>query len=175
MAGKNEVMEWLRDAYAMEKAVEETLENHAKEAAANPILAHGLLDHLKETREHAAMIRLCLESNGESIPPLKAALGDAAGNLHNLSIAWAQEELLKNCLTDYATEHFEIACYRGLIAAAERAGLGDVVAVCQGILAEEEEMADWVGHQIPLVAERFIDRQEARRKEDQPRRRAAGG
>ncbi len=54
-------------------------------------------------------------------------------------------------LADYASEHFEIACYRSLIAAAEEAGKPQVAEVCSEILEDEEAMADWIEEQIPEV------------------------
>ena len=84
--------------------------------------------------------------------------------------------IIGNFLGDYAAERFEIACCNLRIAAADKAGMNDVAAVCRGILAEEEEMAEWVGHRVPLITKQVVDQREARHeKEDQPRRRAASG
>jgi ferritin-like metal-binding protein YciE len=73
------------------------------------------------------------------------------GGIESLATAPFKDELVKNALMDYASEHFEIACYRALIVAAREAGRDDVVKVCERILAEEEDMARWFEHQIPTV------------------------
>jgi ferritin-like metal-binding protein YciE len=58
-------------------------------------------------------------------------------------------------------EHFEIACYRGLITAAEELGEGRVADTCRRILRDEEQMAAWLQEQVPTVVEGYIVRQAA--------------
>jgi ferritin-like metal-binding protein YciE len=48
------------------------------------------------------------------------------------------DELVKNSLADYATGHFEIACYKALRAAAEAEGESGVVRVCDDIMQGRE-------------------------------------
>jgi ferritin-like metal-binding protein YciE len=61
----------------------------------------------------------------------------------------AKDELIKNTLHDYGTEHFEIACYTSLSAAAEDLGDQETARVCQEILRDEEAMANFLFQQIP--------------------------
>jgi ferritin-like metal-binding protein YciE len=64
--------------------------------------------------------------------------------------------VLKNFLADYATEHFEIACYRALIVAANEAGHPRIATVCERILAEEEDMAEWIGKNLPAAVQEVM-------------------
>jgi ferritin-like metal-binding protein YciE len=67
------------------------------------------------------------------------------------STAMFTDELMKNLLADYASEHFEIAAYTALIRAAEEAGESEVVALLEENLREEEQMAQWLFDRIPEV------------------------
>lgn len=75
-----------------------------------------------------------------------------------MSTATAEDKMIKNSLADYATEHFEIASYRALIAAADAVGEEETARVCEEIL-KEEEMAKWVNNEIPRLVKAYITSQ----------------
>jgi ferritin-like metal-binding protein YciE len=68
-----------------------------------------------------------------------------------MSTALARDELVKNALHDYATEYFEMASYKSLIAAAQDIGDQETVNVCQQILQDEESMAAFLDQQLPII------------------------
>jgi ferritin-like metal-binding protein YciE len=88
---------------------------------------------------------------GGSVSSGKAWFSNLMGKVKGVSTGMASDELVKNMLADYATEHFEMACYRSLIAAGEELGLPAVVEVCTQNLAEEQAMEDWIEDQIAEV------------------------
>ena len=61
------------------------------------------------------------------------------------------DETVQNALANYATEHFEIACYRALSEAAHTARQEHVAQVCGENLRDEQEMADWLSGQLPKI------------------------
>ncbi len=69
---------------------------------------------------------------------------------------------MKNFLSDYAAEHFEIACYTSLIAAAEELGHPQIAAICRDILRDEEAMAQWLKENIPEITRLYLQHQTAR-------------
>ena len=74
-------------------------------------------------------------------------------------MAVSQDEVIKNTLEDYATEHFEIASYTSLIATAQVVGDMETVRICQEILRDEESMQNWLLQQIPTVTQQFLGQQ----------------
>jgi ferritin-like metal-binding protein YciE len=64
----------------------------------------------------------------------------------------ADKQLIAWLNDAYSMEHFEIACYRSLIAAADEAGRPEIVKICEEILREEEAMARWLEQRIHDVA-----------------------
>src|SRR5215207_5309291 len=115
-------MAWLKDAYAMEEALIPNLENHAKDAAEYPDLQNRIRQHLEETREHALLVRSCIERLGEQPSATKVTLGKIMGTVGGLGTGAAKDELVKNFLADFAAEHQEIASYQALIVAARDLG-----------------------------------------------------
>lgn len=147
---------WLNDAYSMERAQIEVLENHAKDAKDRPQIAQRLQQHLEETRMHAERVRECVERMGSSTSSVKTAMGKVTGFFHGMSTGASPDEMVKNALSDYAAEHFEIACYRALIISARSLGEADVARVCEDILRDEENMARWFESQLPMVVQEYL-------------------
>ena len=153
MSTKDQLISWLNDAYAMETGLLPILQNHADDAKADPEAAARLTAHAQETRRHVQRVQECIENLGGRVSALRAGMSTVMGAFESIATAPFRDELVKNVLMDYASEHFEIACYTALVAAARRAGRDDVARVCSEILEEERSMARWLESQIPTVVE----------------------
>lgn len=147
---------WLNDAYAMERGLVQVLENHAKDAKDHPEMSRKIQEHLEQTKMHAERVKDCVERLGGSTSTVKTAMGTVSGFFQGMSTGAAPDELVKNALADYASEHFEIACYRALIVAARALGENDVVRVCESILQDEEEMARFLERNLPMAVQEFL-------------------
>ncbi|CAN5545065.1 hypothetical protein BH24GEM3_BH24GEM3_06450 [soil metagenome] len=151
-AAENDLLlAWLNDAYAMEKAQIPILENHAKDAKDYPNIRKKDLQHLEQTRRHAEMVKSCIERLGGKPSTSKKTLGTVIGNLGSVSTGPFEDELVKNFLSDYATENLEIASYRALITAAQELGDRETARICKQILRDEEEMARWLEDNLPMA------------------------
>jgi ferritin-like metal-binding protein YciE len=155
------LIDWLRDAYAMERGLENTLEKHAENEEFHPALRAQAAMHLIETRRHAADVQSCLESLGSDTSTLKVAIAKVTETIKGLGTALASDERVKDILAAYATEHFEIACYRALRAGAAHLGETGIVAMCDRILPDEEKMASWLEENLPDVVTSYLIEEEA--------------
>ena len=153
MQQQNELLTaWLKDAYAMEKALIPVLENHADDANDHPDVRERDLRHAEETKRHADMVEECLAQLGEKPSRAKSAWGQVMGRVQAMGTAPFRDELTKNFISDYGTEQFEIACYKALVAAARATGEDGIASICEEILADEEEMAMWLYERIESAA-----------------------
>ncbi|MWL74621.1 DUF892 family protein, partial [Escherichia coli] len=84
-----------------------------------------------------------------------AALGQSIGGM------FPSDEIVKGSISGYVFEQFEIACYTSLLAAAKKAGDTASVPAIESILAEEQQMADWLIRHIPDTTEQFLLRSDA--------------
>jgi ferritin-like metal-binding protein YciE len=159
MKQQETLIAWLNDAHAMEKSLAPVLENHAKDADLHPEMQVKLQEHLNETKQHAELVAGCIKRLGGSVSTVKSGLGTVMGTVQGMSTGMAKDELVKNALADYAAEHFEIASYRSLIAAAEELGDQQTVGVCQQILRDEEEMAGWLEQHLPTITREYLAKQ----------------
>ncbi len=153
---KERFLDWLNDAYSMEQSISKVLENHVQDAKDYPLIQTQLQKHLEQTRHHAEIIKGCIERLGESPSTIKSGMANITGMLGGVSTGMAKDELVKNAISDYATEHFEIACYTALITAAQDYGDVDTVLACESIRRDEEEMAQWLEQQLPVVVQETL-------------------
>ncbi|KAA0011773.1 ferritin-like domain-containing protein [Billgrantia pellis] len=152
--------DWLRDAHAMEKQAEKMLEAQASRLEHYPQLKARIEQHLTETRGQAEKIEQCLSLLGTDLSAMKdlggklAAFGQAMGGM------MAGDEVVKGGLASYAFEHFEIASYKALIQAAEKASKPEIARICEGILREEEAMAQWLADHLDDTTRQYLERSE---------------
>lgn len=158
---KGKLYTWLKDAHAMEEQAEKMLTAQAKRLENYPKLRERIQQHIEETKSQSERIAECLESLNESSSAMKdmggklAAMGQALGGMT------ASDEVVKGGIASYAFEHFEIANYRALIAAADQLGEEKVKEVCEEILKEELAMAKWLEDNLDEVTRSFLSRSES--------------
>ena len=157
MESKDQFIAWLRDAYAMERALEDTLKKHAEDAKEHPEVRNPIEEHRKVTAEHADKVATLLEQLGEDRPALKTAMARFSGLVSGLPTSLADDTLVKNALAEFTAENFEIACYTSLITAAEDLGLNEIVPVLESILSDEQDMADRLIEAIPLITSMYLE------------------
>jgi ferritin-like metal-binding protein YciE len=159
MAHHELVLSWLNDAYAMEESITHVLENHAKDAKDMPDMQAGIQRHLEVTRRHAELVKAQIERLGGKTSSIKSAMSHVMGAAQGISTGMAKDELIKNALADYSTEHFEIASYTSLLTAAQELGDQQLAAMCEGIIEDEEGMATFLADHIPTLTRQVLMRE----------------
>ena len=148
---KDTYLAWLNDAHAMEVGLVTMLEKQVKETEGMGEMNARIKEHLEETKRHAEMVKACVERHGGSTSTGKDVLSQISSAVSGLGTSMMSDALVKNVHASYAAEHFEIASYNTIRAAAEALDDDETVAVCDAILKEEKKMADWLMGQLPGV------------------------
>ncbi|MDB6075534.1 MAG: hypothetical protein JWO89_3174 [Verrucomicrobiaceae bacterium] len=161
MNTKEELIEWLRDAYAMERGLEVTLQKMADTEDALPEFRERARQHKEETTGHAEDVKACLEQLGADTSTLKTTLAEGMEMVKGLGTSFAKDERVKDVLAGYASEHFEIACYTALLTAGARLQLPAVTEMCTKIIGEEQAMADWFDDHLPDVVGAYLKEADA--------------
>ncbi|MGV3662296.1 MAG: DUF892 family protein [Prosthecobacter sp.] len=157
MKTQDELIEWLRDAYAMEKAMEVALKKQIDNQSVSLLLREQSAVHLKETQHHSEAVAACLKRLGSETSTLKTAMAKGLEIMKGASTAFAGDHRVKDLLGMCATEHFEIACYTALRAGAARFGIFEIVETCNQIIKEEQRMADWLEANLPHVVMSYLE------------------
>lgn len=152
------LLDWLRDAHAMEKHAESMLQTTASRLEHYPELRKQIERHIEQTRHQAERLRGCIERLGDDTSTFKDTTARLLGMGQALTGLFASDEVVKAAAASYAFEQMEIAAYRVLITAAEQAGDPTTKEVCQEILAEEQAMAQWLDDNLPGITRTFLAR-----------------
>lgn len=162
MTDMNETLnQWLRDAHAMEEQAEQMLKTQASRIESYPELAARIRQHLEETRSQRDRLESCIERRGASSSSMKDMAARLSAMMQGMGAMMSSDEVMKGILTSYAFEHFEVASYRILVAAAEAVGDAETARVCEAICGEEEAMASWLADHIPGVTQTYLSRESA--------------
>lgn len=158
---RDRLLEWLRDAHAMEEQAEQVLSGQIRRIENYPALKKRLEQHLDETRRQAKDLEGCIKAMGSSTSLVKDTAGRMVGLGQALSGLFVGDEVVKGALASYTFEHMEVASYRILIAAAGEAQETEVKRICEKILAEEEKMAEWLEGHLAEVTRDHLRREAA--------------
>ena len=126
-----------------------------------PAAAARIRQHVQETRRHAERVEQCLRELGSSPSAVKSTLSSIMGNVQSVTTGIFKDEPVKNALSDFGAEQFEVACYRALTAAATELGEPTVARLCSENLKEDEEMARWLDEQLPTVVRHALNKKTA--------------
>ena len=152
------LVQWLRDAHAMEEQAETLLNGQILRLENYPELRDRMSTHLEETKQQAKRLEECLDKLNDGSSAFKDAGGKLIAIGQSLSGLFAGDEVLKGTLASYTFEHMEIASYQMLIAAAVDAGEIEVQRACEENLREEEAMAEWLKNNLAMVTTEFLRR-----------------
>lgn len=160
-AKEDRLMQWLRDAHAMEVQAETMLTRQAGRIENYPELKKRIEQHIDETKSQADRIEKCIDRRGGDTSVMKDVAGTTTGMAQAMSGMFTGDEIVKGAMADYTFEHFEIASYEAIKAAAEEVGDKETSKVCDEILREEKAMASWLADHLPDVTQRYLEREDA--------------
>ncbi|MDR5777336.1 MULTISPECIES: ferritin-like domain-containing protein [unclassified Caballeronia] len=158
---KDHLLDWLRDAHAMEQHAEQMLRAQSGRLEHYPELKARIDQHLQETLGQQKIVAQCIERLGGTTSVVKdltakmMAFGQAVGGMT------MTDEVVKGSIMSYVFENLEIGSYTALIAAAERVGDAQTKAACEQILPQEQAMAQWLLDHIPSISNRYLERSAA--------------
>jgi ferritin-like metal-binding protein YciE len=156
MDKRAEIIDWLNDAYAMERALEITLEKQAKSGEVHRAIRERAAIHLDETRAHAERVQRCLEILGSTPSTVKSTASQVLETGKKYMTMFARDERVKDYLAATGAEYFEVACYKALIAAAGLAGEERIVEALTKNMREDAAMAQWLDENIDAVIRDYL-------------------
>jgi ferritin-like metal-binding protein YciE len=154
---KKMLIAWLNDAHAMEEGLMQVLEKQVSETAEMPEMQGRIKTHLEETKRHAELVRSCLARYDTEPSGAKDLLAKVTSAMNGFGMSLTSDAMVKNVHSSYAAEHFEIASYLVIRAAAAKLKDTETVTVCDAIISEEEAMAAWLHDQIASAVAECLD------------------
>ncbi|WP_150305492.1 ferritin-like domain-containing protein [Pseudomonas saliphila] len=162
MAGKeakvDNLVDWLRDAHAMEQQAESMLKAQSSRLEHYPELKARIDQHIEETLGQQKLLDECLARLNTSPSTIKDIGGKLMAFSQGASGMFVSDEVVKGAMAGYVFEHMEIASYTVLIAAAKAVGDLETQRACEQILPQEEAMADWLKAHLPELTQAYLTR-----------------
>jgi ferritin-like metal-binding protein YciE len=156
MEKSEEIIDWLNDAYAMERALEITLEKQANSGDVHRAIRERAAIHLDETRAHAERVQRCIELLGSTPSTIKSTASQVLETGKKYMTMFARDERVKDYLAATGAEYFEVACYKALLAAARVAGEDRIIEPLTQNLREDAAMARWLDENIDAVIRDYL-------------------
>lgn len=150
------LVQWLRDAHAMEQQAETMLNGLTGRLENYPELAARIETHIGETKSQAARLEQCLDRLGESHSSVKDAGAKIMALGQAMSGMFAGDEVMKGSLASFSFEAMEIASYTILIAAARALNEEEIAKLCEQSLQEEIDMAQWLKENLGPTTQKFL-------------------
>jgi ferritin-like metal-binding protein YciE len=154
--GKRVLVDWLRDAHAMEKTSVDNLDRLADRFSRHPELAVRFREHWRDSVGQVVALEACLRKLGSDTSTFKDLARRFVGIAQAYAGAISLDEPVKDCQAAYASMHLVIATYVSLRAAAMELDEQELVRVCDEHLQRERAMAGWLEQQITEVTLDFL-------------------
>lgn len=152
------LLDWLRDAHAMEQQAEKMLKAQSERLEHYPKLKARIDFHIQETLGQQKLIEECLSRLGGSSSTIKDMTGKLMAFGQAVGGSLMSDEVIKGAMAGYVFENVEIASYTVLISAAKSAGDTLTQTACEEILPQEQAMAEWLLEHLPELTEAFLVR-----------------
>lgn len=158
MANTRDIMiDWLRDAHAMERASIDNLERQIRHLDHYPDVRAKFQEQLELTRRQEERLDQQLQALGADSSAIKDAVTRFAGQAQALLAGATPDEVVKQATTTLAYEEWEIANFRALATAADREGEDSIATMLEEMADEKVDMADWLSEAIPDITRRYLD------------------
>jgi ferritin-like metal-binding protein YciE len=158
---KANLLDWLRNAHAMEQQAESMLTALSGRIEHYPDVKMRIDQHIQETKGQQEKLARCIERYGGSPSSVKDTMAKMAAFGQAAATSMASDEIVKGSINSYIFETLEIATYTSLIAAAKVVGDVETQRVCEEILEQEQDMAKWAIAGLPGVVKAFMARDAA--------------
>lgn len=155
---REHLLDWLRDAYAMELQALEMCQRQVERIENYPELRSRIAQHVSETKDQITKLDKCFSILDERPSAIKSAMGWTVGNLQAAGGVFMPDEIVKGSMASYVFENFEIAAYTILITAAEKANEPEIARICRAIREQEQDMADWLKDHLPGTTDMYMHR-----------------
>jgi ferritin-like metal-binding protein YciE len=192
-AGDTKLIQYLNEAYGLEKRLETALEAHIG-MTVHVAYKKRLRQHLTETKRHGREVKKRIKQLGGEAStidaPGPAPLGDAAravlsgaqkaaaltqGPLHARRGTGEEEKQLKNAKTEYTSESEEIATYAAIGTLAKALGDKETQSLARAIGRDEARMRTYLEKEIERLTKAVVRAEiPAAQRKAAPRTRKSG-
>ena len=161
MECKELLVSWLKNAYAMEKGMVETIKEHIEDAKDDPDMESAISkmeEHVDESEMQAERVKSAIEKLGSDISSVKTNLTTAQQKATSASLDMFKDHGVKNIIIDHASEHFEMATYMAISKAAKMCNQEEIAQMAEEIMKKESQTAEKLKNEIEKAVESYFEK-----------------
>ncbi len=155
---KEIILDWLRDAHAMEQQAESMLSSFSDRLEHYPELKQLIDTQVIRTRSQQDLLKDHIEKCGGSVSAIKDLGAKVMGFAQSASGILVGDEVVKGAMSIYVFQQMKIASYTVLKAAAGAIDDPATITLCDEFLPAEIDMAQWLHEHLPAITGEFIAR-----------------
>lgn len=162
MTCKEVLLNWLKNAYAMEKGMVETLKENIDDAEDDPNMASAIDKmrmHIDETEAQAEKVKSAIESLGGDVSEIKTELAKAQQKAMSASLDLHKDHGVKNIILAHAAEHLEMASYMAIAKAAELCQEEEIASMAKGIMEQETQTGEKIEEEIDNAVRSYFEKE----------------
>lgn len=156
---KELLINWLNDAYAMEKSQEKMLQGFIKDFEGHEETQQKLVHHLEQTVQQRAAVQECIKSLDSDTSAIKSVVAGTMGKMQGMGTTMNSDTMVRDMVMIHSGEHMEHAVYTGIAHLADALGYMDIAATCREIAEQEKKIADWSLYRLTTVVEQSLERE----------------
>jgi len=158
------IINLLKDAYAMEQAVIELLEQHSSDTEDLDIKSR-LEEKTESVHFNAEKIKERVEELDDEVSTAKTGLASIIRNMEEYPPGFEKGKVIKETIVEYGVEYFQTATYKTILIAAEECGDEKTARLCDEIIGNERETSEYLDQNLTNVTINYINH-ETTEKED---------
>ncbi|WP_201312948.1 DUF892 family protein [Dyella sp. EPa41] len=154
------LIDWIRNAHAMEVQSEELLVSQLRRIDHYPELRDRLKSHRDESRTQRAILEDLLHDYRTTPSAWREAGVRLMAFGQNMFQVASSDEVVKGVIMLASFERMEMSVYRALGSAAQLAGEAALVDIFDRLYAQEQAMATWHDEHLSDLVRQFVVRSE---------------
>lgn len=157
------IINLLKDAYAMEEAVVEILEQHSLDVEEIELKTR-LEEKVESVHENAEKVKDRIEELGDEITTTKTGLASVIRNMEEYPTGFEKNKTIKDVIIEYGIEYLERATYKAIVFAAKECGDQKTVSLCEKIIGNEIETAEYLDQNLGDLMIDYVNRRTVERR-----------
>lgn len=158
---KEEFLDWLRDAHALEKQAQQLFEGQAERYDDYPNIQVSLSAEVNHSRHFQRLLDEQINRLGSSASAIKDTTGNVIAGAKNVMDMAMTDEPVKGVLALHTFTQFEIGSFKILKAAASAENQDDVLQLSESIVNHLEARAAWLEQELESVTRKYLSRKAA--------------
>ena len=150
------IINLLKDAYAMEEAVIEILEQHASNTEDIEIKSR-LEEKAESISSQAEKVKQRVEELDDEVTTARTGLANIIKNMEEYPIGFEKGKTIKDTIIEYGIEYIQKAVYKAILTAAEECKDEKTAELCEEIIGDERETSEYLDQNLAGVIIDYIN------------------